>query len=248
MRTVVLAVLAVVIGAVLALEVYARVPAGFEVRPLLLQPGTERVVLIFHGRGGAEEPTIRALTERFESLAGGHAGIAVVRYIWSPHSDTRFRSAINGAHVGAALGQELAGLPALSYLHLIGHSAGVYPMEALCEALRATAVRNVHVEMTFLDPIGFAGSFDTGYGARNFGRCADYAEAFINTDDPVPATRKAFRHAWNIDVTRSPERAGYDGGGHRWPARYYLDHLTSAALSPGDRDHRAHPRGAVKQL
>jgi hypothetical protein len=247
MRTTVLALLAVLIGAALALEVYARAPAGFEVRPLHLQAGTHRIVLIFHGRGGAEEPTIRALAERLASLAGGQAGIEVVRYIWSPHSDTRFRSAVNGARVGAALGQELARLPELSYLHLIGHSAGAYPMEALCEALRA-AGRTVQVEMTFLDPIGFAGSFDTGYGARNFGRCADYAEVFINTDDAVPATHKAFRHAWNIDVTHSPERAGYDGGGHRWPARYYLDHLTSAALSPGGRDHGAHPRGAVEQL
>ena len=242
-----LLVLGILACLAVALEIYARIPAGFDVRPLEPGNGVRRIVLIFHGRGGAEEPAIGALAARFAALAAGQPDFAVVRYVWAPHSETRFRSAVNGARVGAVLGQQLAGLPGLEYVHVIGHSAGAYLLDPLCEALRVGGGRDVRIEMTFLDPIGFAGAFDVGYGARNFGRCADYAEAYINTDDPAPATRAPLRHAWNLDVTHAPERANYGGGGHRWPVQYYLDRLTATGLAAVERDHGTRPRGAVEQ-
>lgn len=237
--------LIVLVGIAAALEIYARTPAVFDVRPIGSPAAAPHLVLIFHGRGGADDPVIGELASRFEALAGGRNDVAVLRYVWSPHSDTRFRAAVNGTRVGEVLGAELARLPELKSLHLVGHSAGAYPLDPLCEALRAAGRTDVRVDMTFLDPIGFAGMIDTGHGARNFGACADFAEAYINTDDPVPATSVPLRHAWNVDVTQSAERAGFGGDGHRWPVRYYLDHLDATVLDQARRGHDSEPRGAV---
>lgn len=264
LRWILYAVGLIALGTVL-FDGYARLPSRVDVRPARLDPDTRAAVLLFHGRNGRDEPTLIALTARFRELTRpqveGQAaarpaldqrpGAAVLRYIWSPHSDTRFRSAPNGDRVGRVLGAELAQLPRLATLHLVAQSAGAYVLEPLCEAYRdavtAAGRRPARIEMTYLDPIGFRGVLDVGYGARNYGQCADYAEAFINTDDPVPATDTPLEHAWNVDVTAAPARAGYQGGGHRWPAQYYLNQLTAADLEPGAHDHATRPRGAVER-
>jgi hypothetical protein len=228
-----------------AFDLYARAPADFAVTPLGLEPTTRSVVLLFHGSRGRDEPALIALERRMRELAGGSPAPAVVRYIWSPWSDARFRAGANGAHVGQALGAELATLPGLRSVHLVGHSAGAYPLEPLCEALRAEASHPVRVEMTYLDPIGFKGTVDTGWGARSFGACADYAEAFINTDDPVPATNAPLARAWNVDVTGVSSPLRTPGDGHRWPVRFYRDHIGAADIDGTAHSHDERPRGAV---
>ena len=71
------------------------------------------------------------------------------------------------------------------------------------------------IRMTFLDPIGLHGLLQRDWGAEQFGRCADEAEAWINTDDPAPATDRLLRHAWNIDVTRAAAHERFAGGVER---------------------------------
>ena len=195
-----------VIAGSAAFDIYARIPARLDVEPLGLDPATRTAVLLFHGSGARDEPTLMAVEERFRALARGQPGTAVMRYIWSPYSEKRFRAAVNGAAVGEALGAELAGLPRLESIHLIGHSAGAYPLDPLCESYRKAGGR-ARIVITYLDPIGIQGVLDFGWGARNYGACADYAEAFINTDDPVPATNSPLAHAWNVDVTAAGKLA-----------------------------------------
>jgi hypothetical protein len=132
-------------------------------------------------------------------------------------------------------------------VHLVGHSAGAYLLDPLCAALKERAARPVRVEMTFLDPIGFQGAFDWGWGARNYGACADYAEAFINTDDGVPGTNAPLARAFNVDVTDAGRRAAFAASGHRWPVRYYLGQLGLDDVVPGAHEHVTRPRGAVER-
>jgi hypothetical protein len=238
---------AVVAFGCLALELYARLPSRVAVVPLGLAPGTRTVILLFHGRRGRDEPTLAALEQGFRTLTANRSDVVVRRYAWTPHSDTRFRSAQNGARIGALLGAELAGSAAVEAVHLVGHSAGAYLLDPLCEALRERATRPVHVEMTFLDPIGFQGAFDWGWGARHYGACADYAEAFINTDDGVPGTNAPLAQAFNVDVTAAGRRAAVAAGGHRWPVRYYLGQLGLDDVVPGAHVHATRPRGAVER-
>jgi len=238
--------LAITVFALLIFEAYARFPSHDPVPLLLVPRDTEELVLVFHGTGGKDEPTLIALTERFRELGAERPKRAVARYLWSPLSDNIFRAASNGEHVGLELGRQLATLPKLRSLRLIAHSAGSYLLDPLCETYRRAAPHVAQIEMTFLDPIGTTGTWDYGYGYRNHGRCADFASAYINLDDPVPGTNAPLEHGYNIDVTRSASRLRFEGEGHVWPIQYYLGHLTVDQTLPGQRNHRTAPRGRVE--
>ena len=236
---------AFLVGTVL-FDAYARFPASFDLAPLQLDPATRRAVLLFHGKGGRDEPTMMAMEAKARSALAGRGDVAVLRYVWSPYSDGRFRAAVNGERVGRLLGADLARLPALEAVHIIAHSAGAYIPGPLCETLKQSAGRPVRVDITYIDPIGWHGVLDAGWGARNFGQCGDYVEAFINTDDPVPATNAPLANAWNVDVTAARRKSAYAGGGHVWPMQYYLDTVTTDEILPGAHTHDTRPRGAVE--
>lgn len=48
-----------------------------------------------------------------------------------------------------------------------------------------------------------------GYGAKNFGLGVDFAEQFMNTDDPVPTTNDPLPNCAVIDVTNCKERENF---------------------------------------
>lgn len=242
---IVLVVAALVAALAAGLELYARARADPPAAPLGVPPGARVLVLLLHGSGGREEPTLVALERRFVELAAGRPDVAVIRYAWSPWSDSRLRARANGLAIGAAIGREAAAAEGLVAVHVVSHSAGAYPSHAFCEAYRAAARRPARVVQTFLDPIGFQGALDTGWGARALGGCADYAQAVINTDDAAPATNAPLALAWNVDVTGAAARAAAGLDGHRWPVRWYLDAVTAADLDGATRSHDARPRGAV---
>lgn len=217
-----------------SLEAYVRWPSsGQATGALQLRRETRELVLVVHGSFGTEEPTLRALEERLRAQASraGRGDLQVVRYGWSPWSDNILRAAPHAERIGRLLGRELAAAPQLTRLHLVAHSAGAYMLDPLCESWRgaraATGVAGpVTVRMTFLDPIGLRGLFERGWGAREFGRCADSAEAYINTDDSAPATDQVLRRARTVDVTHAPGRARFEDG-HRWPIQYYLERVSA---------------------
>jgi len=220
-----------------AFQVYSIAPAGFAVEPLAPAPDTRRLVLLFHGSGGRDEPTLIALERRLRDLPVSGSAPVIVRYDWS-QADAPLRTYPSGLRVGEQLGVELATLAGLESLDLIGHSAGAYILDPLCESYRAAIAgrsgRPARIRMTFLDPIGFKGPLDPGWGARHFGQCADEAEAFINTDDPAPATAAVLQHARTVDVTADPARKHFGGGGHRWPVQYYLESLAARGSTMED--------------
>jgi hypothetical protein len=225
----------------LAFEAYNRFPSSAEVAPLQLPADTRSVVLLFHGTRGRDEPNLTELTRQFDTAS--ETGTVVLKYVWSPYSDNQFRARENGTFIGARLGEELAGLTHLAHIRLIAHSAGAYLLDPLCEAYKAAAANPAHIEMTLIDPIGIKGAWDYGYGYRNHGRCADFAAAYINVDDPVPGTNAPLQNAYNIDVTAADGKESFTAGGHRWPLKYYLDHLSASDLRSGKRSHAEFPRG-----
>ena len=241
-------VLGIIATACLAFETYARFPARIAATPLNLDAETMAVILIFHGTRGRNEPTLTALTEQFANAAADAPATTVVKYIWSPYSDNQFRASANAERIGPILGKELARLPRLESIRLIAHSAGAYLLDPLCKAYREAVDRPARIEMTFLDPIGIKGAWDFGYGYRNYGHCADFAQAFINVDDIVPGTNAPLKHAYNFDVTEAEARSRFTGRGHIWPVQFYLDQLGEIDITPGIRNHSAHNRGEVEIL
>jgi len=240
-------------GLLVALEAYTRWPSDAPAAPLVVAPGTRELVVLVHGSFGRDEPGMRALEQRFRELAAARPGLQIVRYGWSPASDNMLRARPRGLAIGAELGARLAAAPQLVRLHLVAHSAGAYLLDPLCEAWRAArggsatgagadgsqaatvALPMPQVRMTFLDPIGLRGLFERGWGARELGRCADVAVAYVNTDDAAPATDRPLRHARTIDVTAARAAGGHRGDGHRWPIEYYRQRLSADGLAAPDR-------------
>lgn len=226
----------------------ARDIEDLHVEPLALRPDTQLVVLLFHGRDRAGDPVWEDVAERFETLLTDPPGRVVVNYDWSDGSDMPGRAAANAALYGESLAEELAALDSLTHVHLVAHSAGSYLINDLCQVYRALAENPAFIEMTFLDPFGnmAVGSAD-GVG-RRYGACADFASAYINTDDNVPTTNTYLADAHNFDVTGSAGRKDYSVSGHDWPVRYFLDVLDGDQVRPGARQHTQWPRGQVSAV
>jgi len=240
-------VIGLILAAALALELYSRWPSRAIAQPLDISADTRYLVLVLHGTGGRDEPTLIEVADTIAREIGQEPGIAVRHHVWSPWSDHRLRAGIHGRRIGRALGEELAKFDSLEHIRLIAHSAGSYLLDPLCEEYKARVATPAHIEMTYLDGMGIRGAWDYWYGYRHYGECADYASTIFSSDDFVPGTNAPLAQAYSIDITRAPSRDAFDGPGHLWPIRYFLDHLDNDEMNPGGRTHDRIPRGTVTE-
>ncbi len=237
-------VLALALAVIAGLEIYTRTPVRVIPPDLTLPAGTRALTLVFHGSVDGDNPQFPALVASLQDAApGADAQLRFVR--WDPPSDLRLRAAATARSLGRQLGPVVAGLPELATLRLIAHSSGSFVPDSLCEAYRVAAARPARVEMVLLDAFQIRGFVDWQYGARHHGRCADFALAIFNTDDPAPATNRPLRNAHNLDVTDHPGRAGYDRNGHYWPVQFFLEAGAAIIKTLPGRSHDQHPRGSV---
>jgi hypothetical protein len=206
-------------------ESYTRFPSFAQIAAPEFPADTRELVLVFHGSGGATDPGLQAIAQQFAQHNSPNQSVRFIN--WSPFSDNIFRASAHGQQLASMLGDDLGRrLPGLKRLTLVAHSAGSYWLEPLCEAYRAATKQAAIIEMIYLDPIGTKGSWDYGYGYRHYGRCADFARAYINLDDAVPGTNDVLQQAFNIDVTTAAARAEFlrsGGDGHYWPVAYFLN-------------------------
>jgi len=138
----------------------------------------------------------------------------------------------NGRRYGAEMGAALQQSPIAS-VHVVAISAGAFAADALIIAARR-ALPNAYLRMTILDGFTADGAASAladdadAPGLKSFGIDADFAEAYINTDDPVPSTTLPLRNAVNYDVTSAALRSRFEpvlaergDSLHLWPAAYY---------------------------
>lgn len=251
-RTLIAVLLATAVVA--SMEFYTRLPVEVPRQALELDlPADARViVLVAHGSADGENPQFPAIVTRIRDhyASIGQTGVAVRFLHWAPWSDQRLRAVATAEALGHRLGGILAAHESLEELQLITHSSGAYIADALCDSYRRQRPANLPttaLKMVFLDPFQLHGFVDWRHGARNHGRCADFAAAIINTDDMAPATNIPLENAWNIDVTAHPGRATFPRNGHYWPVQYYLDRLPGLVDPPLEASHSRYPRGTVVQ-
>lgn len=242
-RLLVLAALALV--AIGGMELYTRTPQSVITPDLQVSASTTRLVIVAHGSMDADNPQFQVMLERLRNRYATDPGTQVRFLRWEPWADVRLRAAASAQRLGTGLGIELAALPALTDLQLITHSSGAYLADTLCESYRQNTATPARIEMVFLDAFQIRGFVDWSHGARTHGRCADFAMAIFNTDDPAPASNKPLQHAYNLDVTGLPVPTGFSRNGHYWPVEYYLEALLHPGLLPQIPDHAIYPRAKV---
>jgi len=232
-----LVVILVLLVLAAGLELYTRTPSVDRLPVLAVPQDTQVLALLIHGSQDGGNPLLPEIVAALQAHYRDTPNATVLLVDWAPASDDRLRAAANAQVVGAALGAQVAKLPALRELRLVAHSAGAYMPDAICEAYRKAAARPARVTMEFLDPFQIRGFFDWTHGSREHGRCADFALAIINTDDNAPSTNRPLRHAQNLDITADPGRRTFTGGGHYWPLRWYRDRVNWGQLpiSQGNR-------------
>ena len=236
------------------------------------------IFMVFHGAGGPDRETEDLLQRIKDQDDAVNFERTTFLFDWRPWFSTGSRRNLNSFHgqeVGKKLGQLLANAaPNLRTLHVVGTSAGAWPANEVCTAyVAATADRSVRarVVLSLCDPFTARSDrpFADPWGMRNFGRDADFAEQFLNTDDIAPSTNEPLPLCYCYDVTGAAERASFPlpGGGstgnalfdvamlalgyHNWPMGYMARHYETA-LDPERQlltpSHDALPRGVVKSV
>jgi hypothetical protein len=127
-------------------------------------------------------------------------------------------------------------------IHLIGISVGAFAANACCSTLRCSLhhddndhnqvlhTSSPYTRLTLLDPFTSRGIGGLGYGNANFGIDADYAEQYLNTDDPVPSTNEPLDLCATWDVTGAVEREEEfvlpeNETMHCWPLVYFARYV-----------------------
>jgi hypothetical protein len=118
--------------------------------------------------------------------------------------------------VGPQLGEEIMRLSRnWQHVHLIGHSAGAWVVNAAAEGIAAQTRASIHI--TFLDAY-----VPDGWNEEILGRIAHrsparrWAEHYF-TRDPLNLTENALTHAHNVDITAV--NPGFKG--HHFPWHWY---------------------------
>lgn len=196
--------------------------------PLTAQGGAARfLLLIVHGSGDTAGGWPAELNNAVSSALDEPGSWDIVCYDWSRYADNKLAASRAGLAIGAAIGASLAS-DNYTYeaIQMVGHSAGAFVMQGACDAYRERGGA-ARVQLTFLDPFTGNGFIDWTYGRRRFGAGADFAEAYTNTDDPVPSTNGLLLQVHNFDVTALAPDTVTDSNGHWWPVTWYTQSVGS---------------------
>jgi len=251
--------------------------------------GQRDVVLIFHGRGGEDRETELTRDTILAEDRANNVTRPVVVYNWERCIDPSPNRLFLGAmDVGSKLGRALSAERQLRSLHIIGTSAGGFVADSCCKEYVERASRRggprAKIRLSLCDPFtqpdakpgtldwflcSDAATIAAGRAAGQFGLQADFAEHYLNADDPVPSTSTPLANCFVYDVTRSSEKRSFPlpGGGessdraknfilwslgyHNFPMAYFAEHYRTLVDAEGRvrfPSHEELPRGTVVQV
>lgn len=195
--------------------------------PLPLQTeGARYLLLVVHGSGDTAGSWPADVVRLVEKTIAHREQWDLVAYDWSAYSEDKASASKAGLEIGSYLGKTLSSAGyRYERIQLIAHSVGAFVAQGACDAYRENASGAARIHLTFLDPFTGNGLIDWTYGKRRFGEGADFAEAYINTDDPVPSTNDPLTKAHNFDVTARAPAELSDRDRHWWPVYFYLESI-----------------------
>ena len=227
------------------------------------EPQASSLLLISHGYGNNPSHWPARLIAQIREY-GVDDGWQLYAHDWSENSLRALSASRAGYRIGRHFGRVLADHHDYEVIHLLGHSLGAFVMQGLVDAYRH-AGGTATIQMTFLDPFLLRGWFGIGWGVRNFGRGADFAENYVVIGDRVRATNRYLRRAHNFDITGLVPEAMWEDqwGAHWWGVEFYRQSVAAehpgfslapaaaaAAVAPAPAipDHDAFSRGGVTRL
>jgi hypothetical protein len=196
------------------------------VEQLVLADDDDTLVLLVHGAGPDEDPTVWAdataadiTTALVEDRRA--AGVAVHAWDWSARSASRELATSAAGDEGQAIADVIAD-SAVQHLHIVAHSLGAQVAVSLLEALNADG-SGVTTHATLLDPFSLFGVVDCS--------TATVCESWRNSDDGAPGSDVPLETAYNRDVT-SVRPAAWLERGHWWPTEAWRQTI-AARDQPG---------------
>lgn len=201
--------------------------------------GTKDVTIIFHGAGGQDSNTdalLKVLKDRRVDSTSSY----IKMVDWSKDSADLLQASVKGCKIGTTLGDAVRNniengvRPDVQNIHVIGISVGAFPASAMVQKLDKTLKpsirRNIYIQLTLLDPFQQKAIIGVNFGRLNFGKGADYAQQYLNTDDPVPSTNDPLPNCATVDITSLRPN---DIFGHDWPLIYYTNELNNTYSNHG---------------
>ena len=223
---------AVILCTYAAVETYCRIPQGvlFGSLPGPLPDFTEKdLVVIFPGAGGVDQNILDLEQAIKRADQSQRIKRRTIVYDWRRWRGNLLRASFDSESVGEGVATQLiSDHPDLKSVHAIGVSVGAFAANSCIRALhkkKASSTTNPYLRLTLLDPFTLRGVFGLGYGKSFFGKCANFCEQFLNSDDPVPSTNEPLPLARTYDVTTAKSRQSFTplpgDNMHSWPLVYY---------------------------
>jgi len=237
------------------IEIYTRIPLKimYNSTPKLLNLKSKEsnIVLIFPGYGGPDKNTNDLLKKIIRLKNNKNKKCYIKVYDWSKWCCNILRAANDGLTVGKILGEEIVlnNSNNLKEVHLIGISVGSFPAHMCSKIIKKKT--SAYVRLTLLDPFCSKGIFDQKFGQNNFGKDVDFAEQYLNNDDPVPFTNEALKYCYCNDVTNIKDRLKFkplpNDNMHSWPLAFFIKNCHKS-LNLKLNHHDCYPRGFVNTL
>jgi len=207
---------------------------------------SSNLILIFPGAGGPDqftdelETTLNSYLNEKTSVSTSLMNLfsktaketTVKTLDWQEFRGSLLTAAYDGEAFGEEVGEILWG-ESMEYnsIHCIGISVGAFAANACVSTLskkrseKGSRSEQTYLRLTLLDPFTSRGVGGSGYGDKYFGLEADYAEQYLNTDDPVPSTNEPLSLCTTYDVTGAQERNDFElpenESMHCWPLVYF---------------------------
>ncbi len=203
--------------------------------PLPAQSQSARYLLfVVHGSGDAPADWPADFIEGVEETVAHREQWDVIAYDWSRYAEDKATASQAGIEIGKHVGAALASAEyRYERIQFVAHSVGAFVAQAACDAYRETRADNTRIHLALLDPFTGNGLIDWTYGTRRFGEGADFAEAYINTDDPVPSTNGALDKAHTFDVTAQAPQSLSGRDRHWWPVYFYIESIDTEDMQFG---------------
>lgn len=141
---------------------------------------------------------------------------------WQKFSNNVFICSTAGKQIGFDIGIQIANKSNVKGVHVIGHSCGAFVALGICLGIKSVNT-SIEVQTTYLDPVSVYGGVYWNYGLQNFGRCANFSDSYIDTQDSIPGSNQMLPHSITFDVTNIRITSGYNIPPHVWPTKYYIE-------------------------